>query len=110
VNSKLNKRPDAILGVEQETVAHGESCACSSYHVHRTRDGEGTSTVFFTFLPAKGPFVTTHDPFVASSLTVFAVRKVFSTGIFKISVVTDKREYRIYQKFIGDRNKNSEEI
>jgi hypothetical protein len=38
------------------------------------------------------------------------VRKVFCTGILKISVVTDKREYRIYQKFIGDRNKISEEI
>jgi hypothetical protein len=36
--------------------------------------------------------------------------KVFSTGILKISVVTDKREYRIYQKFIGDRNKISKEI
>jgi hypothetical protein len=36
--------------------------------------------------------------------------KVFSTGILKISVVTDKREYRIYRKFIGDRNKISEEI
>jgi hypothetical protein len=79
VNSKLNKRPDAILGVEQETVAHGESCACTSYHVHCTRDVEGTCTVFFTFLPAKGPFVTSHDPFMASFLTVFAVRKAFST-------------------------------
>jgi hypothetical protein len=36
--------------------------------------------------------------------------KVFSTGILKISVVTDKREYRIYRKFIGDKNKFSEEI
>jgi hypothetical protein len=36
--------------------------------------------------------------------------KVFSTGILKISVVTDKREYRIYHKFIGDRNKISEKI
>jgi hypothetical protein len=36
--------------------------------------------------------------------------KVFSTGILKISVVTDKRKYRIYRKFIGDRNKISEEI
>jgi hypothetical protein len=36
--------------------------------------------------------------------------KVFSTGILKISVVTDKQEYRIYQKFIGDRNKISKEI
>jgi hypothetical protein len=36
--------------------------------------------------------------------------KVFSTGILKISVVTDKREYQIYQKFISDRNKISEEI
>jgi hypothetical protein len=36
--------------------------------------------------------------------------KVFCTGILKISVVTDKREYRIYRKFIGDRNKISEEI
>jgi hypothetical protein len=31
--------------------------------------------------------------------------KVFSTGILKISVVTNNREYWIYQKFIGDRNK-----
>jgi shikimate O-hydroxycinnamoyltransferase len=36
--------------------------------------------------------------------------KVFSTDILKISVVTDKQEYRIYRKFIGDRNKISEEI
>jgi hypothetical protein len=36
--------------------------------------------------------------------------KVLCTGILKISVVTDKREYRIYRKFIGDRNKISEEI
>jgi hypothetical protein len=36
--------------------------------------------------------------------------KVFSTGILKISVVTDQREYQIYRKFIGDRNKISEEI
>jgi hypothetical protein len=36
--------------------------------------------------------------------------KVFSTGILKISVVTDKRKYRIYRNFIGDRNKISEEI
>jgi hypothetical protein len=36
--------------------------------------------------------------------------KVFSAGILKISVVTDKREYRIYRKFIGDRNKISKEI
>jgi hypothetical protein len=34
--------------------------------------------------------------------------KVFSTDILKISVVTNKREYRIYQKFIGDTNKISE--
>ena len=34
----------------------------SSYHVHPTWDGEGTCTVFFMFLPAKGPFVTTHNP------------------------------------------------
>ena len=27
-------------------------------------------------------------------------------GIFKISVVTGKREYRIYRKFIGDAKKN----
>jgi hypothetical protein len=42
----------------------------------------------------------------------FAVHKskVFSTGILKISAVTDKREYQIYRKFIGDRNKISEEI
>jgi hypothetical protein len=36
--------------------------------------------------------------------------KVFSTGIFKISVVTDKREYRIYRKFIGDTKKLSDKI
>jgi hypothetical protein len=43
----------------------------------------------------------------------FAIRvqvKVFYTGILKISVVTDKREYRIYQKFIGDINKILKEI
>jgi hypothetical protein len=38
------------------------------------------------------------------------VAKVFSIGILKISVVTDKQEYWIYRKFIGDRNKISEEI
>jgi hypothetical protein len=36
--------------------------------------------------------------------------KVFATGILKISVVTDKREYWIYQKFIGDRNKILQKI
>jgi hypothetical protein len=36
--------------------------------------------------------------------------KVFSTGIFKISVVTDKREYWIYRKFIGDTKKLSDKI
>jgi hypothetical protein len=44
------------------------------------------------------------------SLCVVATGKVFSIGILKISAVTDKREYRIYRKFIGDRNKISEEI
>ena len=36
--------------------------------------------------------------------------KVFSTGILKISVVTGKREYRIYREFIGDTKKNSDKI
>jgi hypothetical protein len=36
--------------------------------------------------------------------------EVFSTGILKISVVTDKQKYRIYRKFISDRNKISKEI
>jgi hypothetical protein len=36
--------------------------------------------------------------------------KVFSIDILKISVVTDKREYQIYRKFIGVRNKISEAI
>ena len=31
-------------------------------------------------------------------------------GIFKISVVTGKREYRIYRKFIGDTKKLSDKI
>jgi hypothetical protein len=38
------------------------------------------------------------------------VTKFFSTGIFKISVVTDKREYQIYRKFIGDTKKLSDKI
>jgi hypothetical protein len=46
----------------------------------------------------------------AHRLVLVVVAKVFSTDILKISVVTDKREYRIYQKFIGDRNKILEEI
>jgi hypothetical protein len=40
----------------------------------------------------------------------FLYRYFKNLDILKISVVTDKREYRIYQKFIGDRNKISKEI
>jgi hypothetical protein len=50
-----------------------------------------------------------YTPTMVNILTA-AGAKVFSTGILKISVVTDKREYRIYRNFIGDRNKISEEI
>jgi hypothetical protein len=51
--------------------------------------------------PRRSPATLPHPP---------RHRLVFSTGILKISVVTDKREYRIYRNFIGDRNKISEEI
>jgi len=51
----------------------------SSYHVHPTWDGEGTCTVFFMFLPAKGPFVTTHNPLMEwlHSLLFLAVMAIF---------------------------------
>ena len=39
-----------------------------------------------------------------------APTKIFSTGILKISVVTGKREYRIYREFIGDTKKLSDKI
>jgi hypothetical protein len=39
-----------------------------------------------------------------------AVDQGFFYWYLKISVVTDKREYRIYRKIIGDRNKISKEI
>jgi hypothetical protein len=80
-----------------------------SVKVHDTNHAHGLqryrSTVTFGSGNGFGPSL------IMVSLVVRRLQsKVFSTGILKISVATDKREYRIYRKFIGDRNKISEEI
>jgi hypothetical protein len=62
--------------------------------------------IYFFFFDKLTPFRLLS----ARRVHLGAPAKVFSTGILKISVVTDKREYRIYWKFIDDKNKILKEI